>query len=430
MSSHRAYSEIIIAGNGVQLYWTALLCAKRMGAGQVLSLYEQVSEALPICCAGEWLDELHERIGVCHEDFLRHCKPRLSLGLEIPAAKDAFIAATPTGIAYRGHPFARLYGATGADTLGYYSEYNFARVLHASKPQRPPINLAEVLCEGLQMDYHIDGVLYRKFLMDYLRGSGPKVAMHSLAGLPVAAEELIDAVSARVAEPKNVLLLDLIWGAARKAATFHLLPHAHADFFALNRISMGVQGWIHSMSYGGTHRLDVVISGDYAESSCDSPATQQLCRITSEGLAHIKLGPGRDYCCVDVSRRILFRQLCDLYSYWPEPDSYAVLINKFNRTWRSWYDEAREFYNVLQSALQEDVALTSANLARVNLYSEVGSFPQIDRALIKPWEWENIVVAGLGVLPGNRGLPRDVSPQEVKNHMLAIKRSFGVYYKK
>ncbi len=426
MAENEVYSEIIIVGRGVELYWLALACAKRIQNSIPITIYNLTKESLPVRCEGAWLDELHELIGLSHEDFLQLMRPRLCLGVDVDARyKKLFLAAAPTGVPYRGIPFARLYAAIGAEKLGPFLDYNFAHALNDSNPPHPPANIAQAMCEGLEMEYLIADARYQQLLLAQLQGVNTNIKWHDIVCSLQQEQELIASIANNNELSGNVLLFDLIWQKPVDADVLASEPFSRSGFFASNRLTK-IEGleWGQVMR-GQESRFGASVSG------CGSGEEPFLWSTTPAGLHYIKLGAGRTLSVLDVTRRILFEQLKGLFLYWPEPNTFDLLSNKFNRTWQAWLREEEDYYQLLLSIVAEDgFELSATNKARIGLYSEIGCLPQVDQVLIKSWEWENLIVSGLGVLPGNRGLPRDIKREDVIKHMAEIKQSFSMRHSK
>jgi|GEM_PF-4652690 len=420
MAERRTYSEIVIVGSGIEIYWLALVCSKRIPNGALIRICDLACYQQPIFSVGPWLDELHELISVSHDDFMRLHKPRLCLGLEVQLkGKSLFLPSAPTGMSYRGVPFARLYGALGGEQLGLYAEYNYANQLHQAKSTQPPRNVASAMCEGLQMDYVIKGDEYRHFLIECLRASGVNVALMSFEGLAAdCSREIVDSVINRAEHSNEVLFFDLTGGGGGKISEYELESCANAEFFALNQLIYTGNNWLRSISYDREWRLDI----DY---SWRRPLIDMPC-VLPASLHHIKLGGGVHNCLGDLSQRIFFYQLRDLHTYWPEPDVYECLAKKFNRTWQGWFADANDYYQSLYSVCVQQEPLSAANLARVELFKETGCLPQRDDQLVQPWEWENIFSFCLNVVPAGCCLPQSIDPSAVLWHAQQIKRSFVI----
>lgn len=416
MASDLSYSEIIIIGSGIELLWTALICAQRKPKGTSISLYEISNGDVPVFCAGPWLDELHELMGVSHDQFLKLVKPRLCLGLDIHTRNNHyFLPSAPTGMPFKGIPFVRLYSALFNQQTCAYTDYNFARQLRRSNCSQPPRNLASVMCDGLQMEYSMREDRYRLFLSEQLREATADIAMFQLdvtGGESQKAESLI-------AKSQNTLVLDLTCELQQGSFESTARPIGKASFFAVQQLVNNGNQWLYSISCDNERQLD--INYLWGRLPVDVP-----CRLTGNGSHHIKLGSGRNLCVGNLPRRVLFCQLRDLYTFWPEPATFLYLIKRFNRSWQGWLEDANEFYDLLQAVACESPSISAINRARIELFEETGGFAQRDRALVQSWEWENLITGCLGVAPKNRGLPRGLDFTVVAAHMQQIRQSFAI----
>lgn len=418
MTAGEKFSEIVIVGGSIESYWLALACAAQSAHAVNITLLNDAKCVAPAICVGAWIEDLHELIGVPHEQFLQFCRPRISLGLEVTTQnKQFFYTATPTGYPHNHYSFARLFAALGESELGSYTHYNFAQALSASKPTMRPGDAASVMCEGLQVNYHVDVARYQQFLTEMLLRLRRDVQILNVCDFIVQESALSQLLPQWEKCRGAILLIDLNWGGKNNLARCELMPLSNTNYFACNSLALVDGAQVHAFACGAAQLVTVrgeLFAPRVKTNWCDSAPWG----------GQIKMGRGQIYNALETAQRLFLFQLRELMTYWPTPQSLVLLAGKFNRMWSAWHAEVDDFENLLLSVAGFGDELTASNMERIALFAEVGNWPQVDAAIINACEWENSAVAGLGVAPGSRGLPRDVSRADVIKHMANIKQSF------
>lgn len=418
MKAGEKFSEIVIIGGSIESYWLALACAARSANSVNITLLNDVKCVAPAICVGAWLEDLHDLIGVPHEQFLQFCRPSISLGLEVTAQnKQFFYTATPTGYPHNHYSFARLFAALGESELGPYTSYNFAHALNMNKPNKRPEDPTSVMCEGLQVNYHVDGARYQQFLTEILMRLRSDVKILKVSDFVVRESALAQLLPQWESCRGAILLVDLNRGGKNNLANCEIMPLSNTYYFACNSLALVDGAQVHAFASGAAQLVTIrgeLFATRVKTNWCDSASWGGL----------IKMGRGHIHNALETAQRLFLFQLRELMTYWPTPQSFVLLGGKFNRMWSAWHTEVDDFENLLLSATGYGDELTARNGERIALFAEVGNWPQVDLALINAHEWENIVVAGLGIAPGSRGLPRDVSRADIIKHMANIKQSF------
>jgi hypothetical protein len=305
----------------------------------------------------------------------------------------------------------------GKSQLGYYLDYNYAYLLHKAGVESPPRNARAAMCDGLRVMYQFDGQRYKEFLAEILVARSVNIVSADASKVQRDKNGAIILSVYPELPAETGLLIDFWWVKNVKTTCEKIVKNPSRDFFALNRLEIK-DSCTQQINYAGPWMLERrVIYSDDAE-----PNRTEALSFWADG--QIKMGAdGLKFRFLDSAERVFFWQLQSLLMYWPEQRFFSLVANKMNREWCAWQSEVNDFENLILTAAGCGPALSSENTARMDLFREVGALPEHEGAIFENAEWENILVAGLGLEPGYRCLPLDITEAEGLAYARRVKES-------